>query len=258
MDLRIKDQLFVVTGSGSGFGKSIAERLILEGAHVIINARGEENLEKLRTKYPDQVESLPGDITTDATISNLLNKLHGKKLHGIVINAGGPPAKSFINTEITDWDDAYEKILRWKVKLTQELLEKFEDQLYGRILYIESASVKQPIENLVLSNSLRLAVVGFVKTLSQEIAHKGITLNILAPGYHATAAMERLFTHKSMLLGITPDEAKSEYIKESRTGMLGDPEDFATLAAWLLSPHAGYITGQTISVDGGLVKGTMG
>ena len=258
MDLRIKDQLFVVTGSGSGFGRAIAERLILEGAHVIINARGEENLEKLRTKYPDRVESLPGDITTDATISSLLTKLHGKKLHGMVINAGGPPAKSFINTEITDWDDAYEKILRWKVKLTQELLEKFEDQMYGRILYIESASVKQPIENLVLSNSLRLAVVGFVKTLSQEIAHKGITLNILAPGYHATAAMERLFTHKSMLLGITPAEAKSEYIKESRTGMLGDPEDFATLAAWLLSPHASYITGQTISVDGGLVKGTMG
>ena len=258
MDLKIKDQLFVVTGSGSGFGKAIAERLVNEGARVIINARGEENLEKLRLKYPDRIESLQGDITTDATISDLLRKLHGKKLYGIVINAGGPPAKSFINTEITDWDDAYAKILRWKVKLTQELLEKFESQQYGRILYVESVSVKQPIENLVLSNSLRLAVVGFVKTLSQEIAHKGITLNILAPGYHVTAAMERLFAHKSILLGISPEEAKQEYIRETKTGALGNPEDFATLAAWLLSPHAGYITGQTISVDGGLVKGTMG
>jgi 3-oxoacyl-[acyl-carrier protein] reductase len=258
MDLKVKDQLFVVTGSSSGFGKSIAERLILEGARVIINARGEENLEKLRLKYPDSIEVLQGDITTDATIANLLKKLHGKKLHGIVINAGGPPAKSFINTEITDWDDAYEKILRWKVKLTQELMEKFETQHYGRILYIESVAVKQPIENLVLSNSLRLAVVGFVKTLSQEVAHKGIALNILAPGYHATAAMQRLFEHKSMLLGISPEEAAQEYIREIKTGALGNPDDFASLAAWLLSPHARFITGQTISVDGGLVKGTMG
>lgn len=258
MDLRLKDQLFVVTGSSSGFGKAIATRLIMEGAHVIINARGEEKLEALRLKYPDQVESITGDITSDATISNLLKKLHGKKLHGIVINAGGPPAKSFINTEITDWDNAYEKILRWKVKLTQELLEKFENQQYGRILYIESASVKQPVENLVLSNSLRLAVVGFVKTLSQEIAHQGVTLNILAPGYHSTPAMERLYAHRSLLLGITPEDAKKEYIKETKTGILGDPDDLATLAAWLLSPHSGYLTGQTISVDGGLVKATMG
>ncbi|MFZ1558679.1 MAG: SDR family oxidoreductase [Saprospiraceae bacterium] len=257
MDLNLKGALFVVTGSTSGFGKAIAEQLINEGAHVIINARGEEKLEALHQKYPDKTTILAGDITTDAVISDLIRKAHGKKLHGIVINAGGPPAKSFINTEITDWDNAYEKLLRWKVKLTQELLEKFQEQEYGRILFIESAAVKQPIENLILSNSLRMAVVGFAKTLSQEVAHQGITCNILAPGYHATPAMERLFANKSLLLGISSDDAKKEFEKETKVGHLGDPEDFGSLAVWLLSPHSRFITGQTISIDGGLVRGSM-
>ncbi|MBK7809284.1 MAG: SDR family oxidoreductase [Saprospiraceae bacterium] len=257
MDLNLKGALFVVTGSTSGFGKAIAEQLINEGAHVIINARGEEKLEALHQKYPDKTTILAGDITTDAVISDLIRKVHGKKLHGIVINAGGPPAKSFIHTEITDWDNAYEKLLRWKVKLTQELLEKFQEQEYGRILFIESAAVKQPIENLILSNSLRMAVVGFAKTLSQEVAHQGITCNILAPGYHATPAMERLFANKSLLLGISSDEAKKEFEKETKVGHLGDPEDFGSLAVWLLSPHSRFITGQTISVDGGLVRGSL-
>ncbi len=258
MDIGVKGKLFVVTGSSSGFGKSIAKQLVLEGAQVIINARGEEKLEALYNEYPDQIEMLSGDITTDKTIADLIRLVGKRILSGIVINAGGPPAKSFINTEITDWDNAYRNILRWKVKLTQELLEKFEEQKYGRILFIESVSVKQPIENLILSNSLRMAVVGFVKTLSQEIAEKGITLNILAPGYHATPAMERLYANKSMLLGISPDEAMNEYIKETKVGHLGNPDDFASLAAWLLSPQSRFITGQTISVDGGLVKGSMG
>jgi len=257
MDLNLKGALFVVTGSTSGFGKAIAEQLINEGAHVIINARGEEKLEALHQKYPDKTTILAGDITTDAVISDLIRKVHGKKLHGIVINAGGPPAKSFIHTEITDWDNAYEKLLRWKVKLTQELLEKFQEQGYGRILFIESAAVKQPIENLILSNSLRMAVVGFAKTLSQEVAHQGITCNILAPGYHATPAMERLFANKSLLLGISSEDAKKEFEKETKVGHLGDPNDFGSLAVWLLSPHSRFITGQTISIDGGLVRGSM-
>lgn len=258
MDLKLKNETFVVTGSTSGFGKAIAEQLISEGAHVIINARGEEKLEDLHKKYPDSTQILAGDITTDAVIADLMRMLHGKKLHGIVVNAGGPPAKAFINTEITDWDNAYEKLLRWKVKLTQELLEKFVEQKYGRILFIESSSVKQPVENLILSNSLRMAVVGFVKTLSQEMALHGITCNILAPGYHDTPALDRLLNYKSNSQGITREEAKKSFEKETKVGFLGNPDDFASLAVWLLSPHSRFITGQTISVDGGSVRGSMG
>jgi 3-oxoacyl-[acyl-carrier protein] reductase len=258
MDFKLKDKLFVVSGATSGFGKAITEALLAEGAHVIINARGEEGLNDLKSRFYEQVEILIGDITTDATISNLFRLVGQRFLDGMVINAGGPPAKSFVETELTDWDAAYQSILRWKVKMTQELLDKFKNQHYGRILYIESATVKQPLENLVLSNSMRLAVVGMVKTLSQEVAADGITANIIAPGYHFTPAMERLFNKKSILLGISSDEAKSIFEQETLTGKLGNPEDMTPLALWLLSPLSSFVTGQTISVDGGLIKGTMG
>jgi len=257
LDLGIKDKLFVVTGATSGFGKAIAESLINEGAKVIINARGEERLREMQTAHADQVEIISGDITTDAIISSLINKIGNRKLDGILINAGGPPAKSFVSTELGDWDNAYKNILRWKVKLTKALIPKLMDQSYGRIVYIESASVKQPIENLVLSNSLRLAVVGFVKTMAAEIGSNGITCNIIAPGYHATPAMERLFVNKSESQGITTDEARNEFVQHTKVGRLGKAEDLATLATWLLSPSSSYVTGQTITVDGGLVSNTL-
>lgn len=119
-------------------------------------------------------------------------------------------------------------------------------------------SVKQPVENLVLSNSLRLSVVGFVKTLSQEIADRGITLNILAPGYHDTQAMQRLFVKKSQVQNISVEEAGKQFEDEIKMGKMGNPDEFASLAIWLLSPHSRYITGQTISVDGGLIKSVFG
>jgi 3-oxoacyl-[acyl-carrier protein] reductase len=258
MQLNLDNELFIVTGATSGFGKAIALQLIAEGAHVIINARGEEKLKSFQETYPNQIETVCGDITTDATISSLLRIIDDRKVSGMVINSGGPPAMSFQNTRLHDWDKAYQNVLRWKVKLTHSILPRMQEQKYGRLLYLESSSVKQPIDNLVLSNSLRLAVVGFVKTLSQEIAKDGITLNILAPGYHSTPAMQRLFTHKSMLLGITPEEAKNEYEAESKVGILGNPTDLATLAVWILSPLSKFVTGQTISIDGGLIKGTLG
>jgi 3-oxoacyl-[acyl-carrier protein] reductase len=258
MDFQIKDRLFVVTGATSGMGLAITKCLVNEGCKVIVNARTEENLIDLKKTHGDHLEILHGDITTDATIANLFRMIGSRNLDGIVINAGGPPSKSFLETEIADWDQAYESVLRWKVKLTFELLDKLRPQQYGRIVYIESASVKQPIENLVLSNSMRLAVVGFVKTMSQEVAADGITANILAPGYHNTPAMERLYGKKAMLLGISPHDAKAIFEKETLMGKLGDPSDLAVLAVWLLSPLSSFVTGQTISVDGGLIKGTMG
>jgi 3-oxoacyl-[acyl-carrier protein] reductase len=258
MDLQVKDKLYVVTGGTSGFGLSIAQRLVAEGAQVIINARGKDRLDKIQSLSPAQIEVVEGDITTDAVIADIFRKIDSRPLSGVVINAAGPPAKSFLDTDLTDWDKAYESILRWKVKFTHEILDKMIPQKSGKFVFIESASVKQPIENLVLSNSLRLAVVGFVKTLSQEVASSGITMNILAPGYHDTPAMERLYANKSALLGISPLEAKQIFEREVKVGHLGDADDFASLAVWLLSPLSKYITGQTISVDGGLVKGVMG
>ncbi len=258
MDLGIKDKLFIVTGATSGLGNGCARALLTDGANIIAVARDVEKLDKFYNEYPKQITKLCGDISKSATINQLIELVGDKYLDGILVNAGGPPAKSFLETNLEDWDTAYKTILRWKVEITKAFLPKLISQQYGRVVYIESQSVKQPIENLVLSNSLRLAVVGFVKTLSQEIADKGITLNIMAPGFHDTAAAHRLYVKRSEVEGISIDQAKLRYESEIKVGRMGDVIEFGTLAAWLLSPISSYITGQTISVDGGAVKGTMG
>ncbi|MCK4749783.1 MAG: SDR family oxidoreductase [Bacteroidales bacterium] len=257
MDLQLKDRLFVVTGASSGFGKAIATTLTNEKANVIAVARGVEKLESLQKEYPG-IEIISLDITLPESLDVLVKTIGKRELTGVLVNAGGPPAKAFLETVMTDWDEAYQKILRWKIDLTQTLLPYFEKNNYGRYLFIESVSVKQPVPNLVLSTSLRLAVTGFVKTFSDEIAHKGITANILAPGFHMTPALERVILKNSEVHGLSFDEAKDQMLAGVPTRKMGSLSDFASLAVWLLSPMSSYITGQTISVEGGSVRGTMG
>ena len=256
MDLQIKDQLFIVGGATSGFGKAIAAALLQEGARVIAVARSADKLKSLYSNQPNAI-IVEGDITTTSVIDLLKNIVGEHSLHGMVVNAGGPPAKMVLETTLEDWDNAYQNILRWKVAVTQAFVPKMIAAGYGRMLYIESSSVKQPIENLVLSNSLRLAVTGMVKTLSQEIARSGVTLNVLAPGSHNTPAIDRVYLKKSEQTGLPFDEVKKNAINQIPVGILGDPADFASLALWLLSPQSRYITGQTITVDGGMIKGTL-
>lgn len=258
MDLQIREQLFIVCGASSGFGRSVAEALAKEGAHVVAIARRAEKLEELSLKHPGQVTSVCCDITQQTSVEEIMQTIGDRQVHGVLINAGGPPAKTVLETSLEDWDNAYSSLLRWKVSLTQRLIPKFMENKYGRLVYIESSAVKQPIENLVLSNSLRLAVVGFVKSLSQEIASSGVTLNVLAPGFHATAATDRIFNKKSELEGISKEEAMKQSVNQLPVGVIGNPDDFASLATWLLSPQSRFITGQTISVDGGAIHGVMG
>lgn len=258
MDLGQRDQLFVVAGATSGFGKATAKTLLKEGAKVIIVVRGAEKAEIMREKYPNQVEVVLGDITLSSTISQIVTLVGERKLAGLFVNAGGPPAKKFHETTLEDWNNAFQSLVRWKVELTQALLPNFEAQNYGRIVFVESSSVKQPISTLVLSTSLRLAVVGFVKTLSQDLLPKGITLNIMAPGYHKTPAVERLFVKQAEAEQITIDQAMENFESKLSIGRMGNPDDFGSLAAWLLSEKSGYISGQTISVDGGVIQATMG
>lgn len=257
MNLEIKNKLFIVSGATSGFGKAIAEALLKEGALIIAVARGEEKLKTLAAAAPTQVEIVIGDIFETEIIVRLLNVVGNRQLHGMVINAGGPPAKTVLETTLEDWDMAYKNILRWKVAITQAFIPKMMQQQYGRIVYIESSSVKQPLENLVLSNSLRVAVVGMVKTLSQEIAKSGVTLNILGPGSHNTPAIDRIYKKRSEQTGLPFDEVKQKAIQQIPVGALGEADDFAGLALWLLSPMSKYVTGQTITVDGGMVKSML-
>ncbi len=257
MNLQVKDHLFIIGGATSGFGKAIAEALLKEGADIIAVARGEEKLKMLAATAPSQTQIIVGDITDSSIITQLKNIVGNRQLHGMVLNAGGPPAKTVLETTLEDWDTAYKNILRWKVEITQAFVPKMMEQKYGRMLYIESSSVKQPMENLVLSNSLRVAVVGMVKTLSQEIAKSGVTLNILGPGSHNTPAIDRIYKKKSEQTGLPFEEVKQKAIEQIPVGALGEAEDFASLALWLLSPLSRYVTGETITVDGGSVKSML-
>ena len=257
MDLQIKDRLFVVTGASSGFGKAISLSLHREGARVISVARGQEKLDLLAAEGPG-IDTFSLDVTLENAADQLLEKIEKQELTGIVINAGGPPAKAFLETKTGDWDEAYRNILRWKVVMTRSVLPLFRKQNYGRFLYIESISTKQPVPNLVLSTSFRLAVTGFVKTLSNEIGGTGITANILGPGYHMTPALERVIRKETEVGGISFEEAREQMVGNVPAGRIGDPEDLASLAIWMLSPWSSYITEQTITVDGGAVKGIMG
>ncbi len=257
MDIKIKNQSFLVCGATSGFGKGTAEALIKEGATVIGVARNEDKLNDMEARFGKHFIPVQGDITTSETIENVVDLAKKYKISGALINAGGPPALSFQETKLENWDDAYKNLLRWKVEITQQLLPIFKTQGYGRLVYIESSSVKQPIQNLVLSTSLRLAVVGMVKTLSQEVSGENITFNIIAPGSHATPAIERLIKKKSELEKISYDMAHEAWIKNIPAGFMGNPDYLGTLATWLLSPLAEFVTGQVYAVEGGNVKSTL-
>ncbi|MDA3953585.1 MAG: SDR family oxidoreductase [Bacteroidales bacterium] len=258
MDLKIENQNFIVTGVTSGFGRSVAEQLINKGANVIGVARRVELLNEMKNSFRDQFDFLVMDITHEDSVNLLIEKIGDTKISGIFVNAGGPPAKSFLETQMDDWDNAYEKLLRWKVDMVMQLIPSLVDHNYGRILFLESSSVKQPIENLVLSTSLRLAVVGMAKTLSEELSIQGITVNVLAPGSHNTSALDRLIQKKSEMESSSFENAKKEFENNTKVGFLGDPDDLASIAVWLLSPQSKFVTGQTISIAGGAIRNIFG
>ncbi|MCG8411589.1 MAG: SDR family oxidoreductase [Bacteroidales bacterium] len=258
MNLNIRNQNFIVTGTSSGFGKAITEYLISEGAYVFGVARRKELLDELKNKYNNQFDYLALDISRPGSVGQLIDKIKEKEIHGVFVNAGGPPAKMFIETQLSDWDEAYKNLLRWKVDLVQNLLPLFAKNKYGRIVFLESSSVKQPVANLVLSTSLRMSVVGMAKTISQEFAHDGITVNIVAPGSHNTNAIERLITKTCEQKGISYNEARTLFEQNTGLGFMGDASDLASMTVWLLSPLSKFVTGQTISVSGGAITGVFG
>ncbi len=258
MDLQLQNKLFLVGGATAGFGNAVARALINEGAKVIAVARRAENLIEFASQFPGNIEAINGDITDSEIIGEIVDYIGNRQLDGMLVNAGGPPATTVQETSMEDWDTAYFSVIRWKIELVMALLPKFKAQNYGRIVFVESISVKQPIANLVLSNSLRMAVVGFVKTLSGEVGKAGITLNVLAPGYHDTDALKRVLEKSSETGGISYGDVRKKIEQNIPVGRMGDPDDFASMAAWLLSPHSGYVTGQTISVDGGVIAGSFG
>ena len=258
MDLHLKDKLFIVGGAGAGFGKAITLALAGEGAQILAVSRTQQKLEALRDMFPNQIDFMAGDIMSNAVQDEIVERVRSVGISGLVVNAGGPPAGGFQEISMDQWDEAWKSVVRWKVRLINKLMPVLVRNKYGRIVCIESVSVKQPVDNLILSNALRPAVVGFMKTVAREVASDGVTINVLAPGYHKTAAMERLFIKKSELENISVAEAKASFETEIPVGDMGTPEELAGIALWLLSPSSRYVTGQTITHDGGIVQGIFG
>lgn len=258
MDLKLNEQRFIVCGASSGFGRSIAEQLLDEGAYVIAVARRNPLLQELADDYPHQTVTVVGDLKDKNTHNQIEAAIGNDRLHGAVINAGGPPALAPLETEIDDWDHAYQTVMRWKIQLSLRLIPHLTDNNYGRILFIESQSVKQPLPPLVLSNSFRAGVVGFAKSLALEVAGQDVTVNVIAPGSHNTPAIKRVIQKKADNTNQSFDEVKQAMEASIPVGRFGHGDELASLAAWILSPRAGYVTGQTISHDGGNIKGIFG
>ncbi|WP_430935358.1 SDR family oxidoreductase [Saccharicrinis sp. 156] len=257
MNLNIKNNTFLVIGVSSGFGKATAEHLIAEGAKVIGVARTESTLNEFSKVHKEKLIPYCGDITEIDTVVKVARIAVSSNISGVFMNAGGPPAMQFEESELSDWDKAYHQLLRWKVALTQALLPHFKSKQYGRIVYLESASIKQPIDNLVLSTSLRLSVVGMMKTLSQELAGNGVTFNMIAPGSHTTPAIDRLIQKSAEQQGISFESAKNSFVDKQPSKSMGKPENLGSLAAWLLSPLSEFVNGQVYAIEGGAVKGTL-
>ncbi len=258
MNLEISNHRFIVCGASSGFGEAVARQLLIEGAHVVLVARRGDLLREKFSHFNNQTEIIEGSVIYRETLAAIEKAAKTGDFHGILLNAGGPPTGTPLQTTMDDWDSAWQLVMRWKIDLSLRLAPLLKEKGYGRMLFIESQSVKQPIPALTLSNAFRAGVVGFAKTLALEVAPKGVTVNILAPGSHETPAIDRVIKNNSSIRGIPFEKAKEEMEANIPVRRMGKAEELASLAAWLLSPLSGYVTGQTISHDGGVIAGLFG
>lgn len=260
MDLGLKDKVALIAAGSRGLGRAVAEELAAEGASLVLCARDTATLAETTASIADQtgahVLGVPADVTDARQVKHLVAS--GIERFGridiLVTNAGGPPAGRFDQLSHEQWEHATRLTLYSAVHLAREVLPGMRTRRWGRILNITSIAVKQPVENLLLSNSLRAAVTGFARTLANEVATEGITVNNILPGYTRTERLEELAQMMAEKLGISADEFRAQWETEIPMRRLGDPREFAALAAFLVSERASYITGTSIPVDGGWIK----
>jgi 3-oxoacyl-[acyl-carrier protein] reductase len=252
MDLGLKNKVAFVAASSQGLGKAVAIELAQEGARLIINGRNKENLESTKKEIEKQtnaeVLALVGDLSIPADRDLIIKSaLQAYSTIDILItNTGGPPTGKFEDFKQEDWDNAYKSLLVSVVGLINGFLPGMKEQRWGRIIAITSQAVKQPVNNLVLSNSVRASVAGLMKTLSNELGVHNITVNNVMPGYTETERLKKLLEKSSSFAS-----AKNEI----PLGRFGTPEEFAAAVIFLASERASYITGVSLAVDGGWIKG---
>jgi len=261
MDLELHDKVALVTAASKGLGQAVALRLAQEGAHVAICARGRESLRegvaRIEAETGHEPLALPADVSDPAAADALVKatvKRFGR-LDVLVINAGGPPPGQFLDLTPKDWEDAARLTLMSAVRLCYAAVPLMKEQGAGSILAMTSITVKQPLPNLILSNSLRLGVTGLVKTLADELAPFGIRVNSICPGWTHTARVDQLLRDQAARNGTTPEEEAAKITAAIPLGRIGRPEEFAAAAAFLVSDAASYVTGVSLLVDGGMYRG---
>lgn len=253
MELGLKNKIAFVAASSQGLGKSVALELAMEGVKIIICGRNKDTLEKTKQEIEKQtngeVLAVAGDLSIPADREQIIKSaLQAYSAINILItNTGGPPAGKFEEFKQENWDKAYNDLLASAVGLVNGFLPGMKQQRWGRIISITSMSVKQPVNNLILSNSVRASVVGLMKTLANELAMYNITVNNVMPGYTETERLKELIDKN-------PSFASAK--AEIPLGRFGKPEEFAAAVAFLASERASYITGVSLAVDGGWIKGT--
>jgi 3-oxoacyl-[acyl-carrier protein] reductase len=252
MDLGLKGRKALVAAASKGLGRACAEALIGEGAEVFISSRDAVSIESTARQigaagwFAADV-SRPGE--PEELVNSAIARLSG--LDVLVINAGGPTPGTFQGTALEEWDAAFNLTLMSAVRLITAALPQLKRSSQGRIVCITSISVRQPIPNIALSNAMRAAVTGLAKTLSRELAPDRITVNCLAPANILTDRLRKL----AIAAGKDPEEQIKLDAASTPMGRLGDPAEFGAACAFLCSKQAGYITGQTVGIDGGTLLG---
>ena len=261
MNLGLKDRVALVAASSQGIGRASAEAFAAEGCRVAMCARNQQTLqataEKIRKQYDVAVLAEAFDVTDAAAVGRFVSAV-AEKFGGVdicVTNAGGPPAKGFLSATLEDWQRALEANFLSTVYFAREVIPHMQRRSWGRIITITSITTKQPVADLVLSNAVRAAVVGLVKSLANEFGKHGILVNNVGPGFTATDRLKELAKARAAGSGKSEQEMFDGWAADAPLRRLGDPREVAETIVWLASERASYITGQTVLVDGGMYKG---
>lgn len=267
MKLGLENKVALVLASSKGLGLACAKGFYEEGANVVICSRSEENLKNAREKIEktesinsnNKVFSIVADLINEDQIKDLVAKTLDEfgRIDILVHNAGGPPSGPVDKITKEEWKNSIDLNLLSLIRITEIIIPIMKKQKYGRIIAITSVSVKQPLNNLVLSNTTRLGVVGFAKTLANEYGKHNILVNVVCPGPTLTDRMKELITKTVQDTGKSYEEVEKTWIDPIPLGRLGKPEELANLVVFLASEKASYITGTVIQADGGFVKSSF-
>jgi 3-oxoacyl-[acyl-carrier protein] reductase len=263
MDLGLRGKVALVAAASKGLGRAVAEELAAEGVTLAICSRSAEAIAAVGREIAGaagvEVLAKACDVSRPAEIGAFVEATLERfgRVDILLTNSGGPPAGKFESMDANEWRSATELVLYGPIELTRQVLPGMKERRWGRILNVTSIAVKQPVENLMLSNSLRAAVTGWARTLADEVGTFGVTVNNLMPGYTRTERVEELSKVVAKHEKISPEKAVARWEREIPLGRLAEPREFAALAAFLASERASYITGQSIAVDGGWIKALL-